>query len=83
MHIVTTTNTADARIRKLHGTVFAHSLKHADGLDSTHKENIDKHGKSGDYENLITALLPSRPFMLAHNSASPELFFHITCFNEA
>ena len=49
MHIVITTITADARIRKLHGTVFAHSLKHADGLDSTHKENIDKHGKSGDY----------------------------------
>ena len=23
-------------------------LKYADGLDSTHKGNIDKHGKSGE-----------------------------------
>ena len=34
------------------------------------------------YENLITALLRSRPFTLVHNSASPEFFFYITCFNQ-
>ena len=48
MHIVITTNTADAIVRKLHGIVLAHWLKYADALDSTHKGNIDKHGKSGD-----------------------------------
>ena len=32
--ITTDTNTADARVRKLHGTVLAHSLKYADGLSS-------------------------------------------------
>ena len=48
MHILITTNRADARVRKLHGTVLAHSLKYADGLDSNPKGNIDKHGKSGD-----------------------------------
>ena len=39
---------ADARVRKLHGAILAHSLKYAEGLDSTHKGNIDKHGKFGD-----------------------------------
>ena len=36
------------------------------------------------YENLITALLPSHPFMLVHNSTSSEVqvFFYITCFNQ-
>ena len=34
------------------------------------------------YENLITAFLPSCPFLLVHNSTSPEFFFYITCFNE-
>ena len=48
MHIVITTSTADAIVRKLYGAVLAHSLKYAYGLDSTHKRKIDKHGKSGD-----------------------------------
>ena len=55
----------EASRRKSHGTVLAHLLNYADGLDFTHKGNIDKHGKSGDqrdrlFENLIKALLPSR-----------------------
>ena len=37
-----------AKGRKLYGAVLALLLKYADGLDSTHKGNIDKHGKSGE-----------------------------------
>ena len=48
MHTVFTTNTVEARGRELHETVLAFWLKYADGLDSTRKGNIDKHGKSGE-----------------------------------
>lgn len=34
----------EARERKLHGTVLPCLLKYADGLDSSQKENNDKHG---------------------------------------
>ena len=75
----------EARGRELHGTVLALLLKYTDGLDSIDKGNIDKHGKSGEQHGSsiwnFTALLPSHPFMLVHNSASPEFFFYITCFN--
>ena len=46
------------------------SLKYADDLDCSHKGNIDQHEKIWKtvlYEDLITALLPIRPFMLVHN----------------
>ena len=72
----------EANRRKSHGTVLAHLLNYADGLDFTHKGNVDKHGKSGDqrdrlFENVIKALLPSIAYyfiiLLLHNSANPEL----------
>ena len=38
---------AEARGNELHGIVLALLLKYADGLDSTHKGNFEKHGKYG------------------------------------
>ena len=78
---------AEARGKKFHGTVSELLLKSAVGLDSTHKVNIDKHGKSGEKHDSSIWKLNNRfvtkcPFTLVHNSASPEFFFYITCFNQ-
>ena len=47
MHIVFATKRVETRGKELHGAVLALLLKYADGLDSTHKGNIEKHGKYG------------------------------------
>ena len=38
----------EAREKEVHGTVLMPLLKYAAGLESTHIENIDKHGKAGE-----------------------------------
>ena len=42
----------EARERQLLGKVLALLLKYANGFDSTHKRNIDKHGKSGEISSI-------------------------------
>ena len=67
--------------------VEARGRKWHDYLNYTHKGNNAGRGKSGEhiavlYEELITALLPSPPFILVHKYGSSEFFFHIIYFNE-
>lgn len=42
----------EARERQLPGKVLALLLKYANGFDSTHKRNIDKHDKSGEISSI-------------------------------